>query len=168
MKLRMKKIAVVSFLAACCMIGGMTTLSASAENWVEANNQGQQVAQTVGENKGFYVRPGASILMKTDYAGIRYETRVTTEFLTYLEGEYGNTTTDGTTYEWHTLITGTNMLPNDDITDVTPELTKELIGKENELACKNFTLTPIAESTGVSTGRRSCIMVKIGPLCRQR
>lgn len=141
MKLRMKKIAIVSFLVACCMIGGVGTLSASATETIYVDGN---VAV-----KGFSVTDGASILMKTDYAGIRYETHVTTEFITYLEGEYGDTTEDGTTYEWHTLITGTNMLPNGKITDVTPDLTKAQIGKEDELACKNFTLTPIAESTGV-------------------
>ena len=137
MKSRIKKLAITSLVAVCCVAGGVTMISASAQNYVEGD-----VAVA-----GFSVSDGASILMKEDYAGIRFETHVTTSFMNYLYDTYGDEAS--TTYEWHTLVTGTNMLPNDSITDVTPELTKAEIGKKDELACKNFRLEPIAESTGV-------------------
>ena len=140
MKLKMRKIAIASLLAACCMIGGVSTLSVSANETVYVNGN-------IAVN-GFKVSDGASILMKEDYAGIRFETRVTNDFMTYLYDTYGDTE-DGTTYEWHTLITGTNMLPNDAVTDVTPDLTKAEIGKDTELACQNFTLAPTEEANGV-------------------
>ena len=140
MKLKMRKIAIASLLAACCMIGGVSTLSVSANETVYVNGN-------IAVN-GFDVSNGASILMKEDYAGIRFETRVTNDFMTYLYDTYGDTE-DGTTYEWHTLITGTNMLPNDAVTDVTPDLTKAEIGKDTELACQNFTLAPTEEANGV-------------------
>ncbi len=139
MKSRIKKLAITSLVAVCCVAGGVTMISASAQNYVEGD-----VAVA-----GFSVTDGAGVLIKENYAGIRFETHVTTNFMNYLYDTYGDTTEAGTTYEWHTLVTGTNMLPNDAVTDVTPELTKAEIGKADELACKNFRLEPIAESTGV-------------------
>ncbi len=89
--------------------------------------------------QGFYVRPGASVYVGDDNsAGIKYETYVTKAFQSYLEDTY-----QGAAFEWHTLITGTNMITNNDVTQVTPELKKPDSVGENagKLACQDLTST---------------------------
>ena len=135
-----KKNLIVSMLAllsaACCGIGGAVisadanTATQPTESYVETV-KGQKVA-----TKGFALEDGASVLMKTNNAGIRYSTVVSQGFIDYLNDTYA-----GASFEWHTLITGTSMLPVDgDVTDVTYDLKKP--AKPNELACRDFTLEP--------------------------
>ena len=89
--------------------------------------------------QGFYVRSGASVYVGDDNsAGIKYETYVTKAFQSYLETTYQNAT-----FEWHTLITGTNMITNNDVTQITPALKKpESVGENaGKLACQDLTST---------------------------
>ena len=89
--------------------------------------------------QGFYVKSGASVYVgDNNSAGIKYETYVTKAFQSYLEDTYQNAT-----FEWHTLITGTNMITNNDVTQVTPALKKpESVGENaGKPACQDLTST---------------------------
>ncbi len=117
-------------LSVCFCVG--TTISANA------TTEAPTYVQDGVAVEGFYVQDGAAVHLATNTTGIKYTTIVTKAFQDYLTKAY-----EGATFEWHTLITGTNMLDDGDVTSVTPDLTKpDWVGENaGEAACENFTQT---------------------------
>lgn len=114
--------------ALCMAFGVGNVISASA-------NEPVYVENNVAVN-GFYVVDGAAVHLGETTTGIRYGTIVTDAFKTYLSTTYADAT-----FEWHTLITGVNMLEGGDVTKVTPDLKKpDWVGNNaGQNACKDFT-----------------------------
>ncbi len=145
----MKRNKTIIGLSAIAVASTALAFSFMSKNNVELMANAETV-QTVGQQliaqEGFASIGGAAVRMKTASAGIKFGTSVTKSFVDYLE-----TTYEGATFEWHTLITGVNMLEGGDVTKVTPDLKKpESVGENaGKPACQDFELSlkTVSETT---------------------
>ena len=117
--------------ALCVAFGVSNVISASADDTPVYVENGVAV-------NGFYVENGAAVHLGATTTGMRYSTVVTDAFKSYLSTTYADAT-----FEWHTLITGVNMLEGGDVSNVTPDLKKpEWVGANaGQAACVDFERT---------------------------